>query len=129
MAREVKTALPNSALKIKFKNIFADFIFLIVLFGLPLKLSFELEEYLKNNFCFFAYPFWSHLTRFLKLIFNIFYVALSQTVQPVSTLRLFCNISLFHSALWFFLKTRLRVRNSSFNIIFAPLLMTLDVIR
>ena len=110
-------------------DIFSVFIFLKVLFGLCLKLPFELEEYLKNDFCSFPYPSWCQPTRFRKLIFKIFYGVLSQIVQPKSNLELFRSFSLFDSAPWFFLKTCLRVRKSDFEIIFAPSLRYVCVSR
>ena len=120
--------VPYSAIKIKFNNIFAAFIFMIVLFGLCLKLSFELEEYLKSNFCSFPNPSWRQPTRFWKLIFNIFFGVLSQTVLPESTLKLFRSFSVSQFSLHF-LKTRLWVRKNNFNTIFAPSLMAPEVTR
>ena len=68
---------------------------------------------------FFSFSFWSHSAKFGKLISNRFWSVYFQTVHTKSNSRYFCSSSLFGSALWFLLKTRLQVRFFNIKIIFV----------
>ena len=54
---------------------------------------------------------------------------LHQTVQPESNLRCFPSFVLFDSALWFLLKTYIRIREDILKLIFAPSLIAPEVSR
>ena len=63
------------------------------------------------------------------LTLNIFSSVLCQEVHPKSSLRNLCRFCLLKSPFWFFLKTQLLAKESSFKIISASSLMYLAVTR
>ena len=98
-----------------------------------LKIAFDLENIyniyvqLQKKFFSFTRVSCSRQTMFCKLIFSRCWGMLWQPMHPKSNIRLSRFFSSFRIALWFFLKTRFRVTNKNFKIIFAPSLGSLGV--
>ena len=72
---------------------------------------------------------YSQLNKFGQYLFARFRAVLCQQVHPNSNISYFHQFSLWCSALWIFIKTRLRVRKSNFKIFFATSLGSLAVSR
>ena len=72
---------------------------------------------------------YSQLNKFGQYLFARFRAVLCQKVHPNSNISYFHQFSLWCSALWIFIKTRLRVRKSNFKIFFATSLGSLAVSR
>ena len=72
---------------------------------------------------------YSQLNKFDQYLFERFRAVLCQQVHPNSNISYFHQFSLWCSALWIFIKTRLRVRKSNFKTFFASSLGSLEVSR
>ena len=103
----------------KIQVVFENLLSWIVLFGFLLKLAFDLERELQNNFCSFPMVSYSQPNKFGQSKFSRFWAVLFQPVHSKSNISHFRQFSRWGSGPWFFIKTSVAVRKSTHGVGFS----------